>query len=615
MIRNVILLIFAGAASGYAADACQTALEAIAADNNHNARPASDVAFELNQKVRIQLQQACVAQLLHATREELKRARLPAVEKSMQGRLNNEQTGTTTAPQGSTSPMSKPATSLLSMVSEYGGVTTSTQNTTTTLQIAPFNLASTLATKGTVLYCNQQLAITKDCIKLGSLKRLSFTVTGNTNTSAKMVTATPAAGSASTGSTAKVTATAMGQNVPSFAGATGKYVLAYQKGSPPTFQTDWTSVDTRIDTLTRDLNGHPLYLAWQDCLRAELNRAVWVDPSANPRVPKPLPEAMKALDAAVVDYEKIDDIIRGRSFTTCNGQSVAALSPADQAKAQTSAKQIADDIALMIVELDRMSAQIDVEILQTMTTPMLSAEYDFSTPANQPSNSTVKVAFSYIHTVNLKNAAIGKSPAIAPNPAAAKNSAQPSCPFTQSSSGAAGGGAQKAPDMTKTVACPSWTLTANFGLSWYSTEPASTIPGASLLRDAQAGVEWDKNIASSQWKGIGHLLGDTTFSATYYFQDQTSPSILNVTPGSPSAGITLIGLPSTASQVFAAKGDIHFFQLKYGFGTGTNVKFPVAVSWSNRTDLVPHPNWGAQIGISYNFTSLLSSSGGVGKTP
>jgi hypothetical protein len=59
--------------------------------------------------------------------------------------------------------------------------------------------------------------------------------------------------------------------------------------------------------------------------------------------------------------------------------------------------------------------------------------------------------------------------------------------------------------------------------------------------------------------------------------------------------------------VFTRKGNISFVQLKYGFGTGTNVKFPIAVSWSNRSELIAHPTWGAQFGVSYDFSSLLGS--------
>lgn len=81
-----------------------------------------------------------------------------------------------------------------------------------------------------------------------------------------------------------------------------------------------------------------------------------------------------------------------------------------------------------------------------------------------------------------------------------------------------------------------------------------------------------------------------------------------MTPGSPVNGITFTGLPSTATQIFTQKGNINVAQVRYGFGTGTNLKFPIAVTWSNRTELIAHPTWGLQFGVSYDFSSLLSAA-------
>src|SRR5580693_8352068 len=72
--------------------------------------------------------QSCMAELLA---DEVKKTQIRLVQRDLQGRLNNQQLGSTTAPQGTTSPISKPS-SVLSLISEYGGVTTSTQNQTTT---------------------------------------------------------------------------------------------------------------------------------------------------------------------------------------------------------------------------------------------------------------------------------------------------------------------------------------------------------------------------------------------------------------------------------------------------------------------------------------------------
>lgn len=192
-----------------------------------------------------------------------------------------------------------------------------------------------------------------------------------------------------------------------------------------------------------------------------------------------------------------------------------------------------------------------IELRNSEKNPVLTFEYDWSRPQNQPTNSTLKVILSKNVLDKLKQNTV-------------------------------------------------WTITANGAVSLYDAQPASTIPGASHLRDAQAGAEVDRILPKLP------KIGQTTLSLAYYFQRQESPSILNVTPGSPITGITFTGLPANASQVFAQKGDIHLAQLKWALGTGKNVRFPFAFSYSNRTDLIQKPDWRGQFGISYDFSSLLS---------
>jgi hypothetical protein len=38
----------------------------------------------------------------------------------------------------------------------------------------------------------------------------------------------------------------------------------------------------------------------------------------------------------------------------------------------------------------------------------------------------------------------------------------------------------------------------------------------------------------------------------------------------------------------------------------SSVRFPIAVSWSNRTELITKPAWRAQIGVSYDLDSLFA---------
>jgi len=147
------------------------------------------------------------------------------------------------------------------------------------------------------------------------------------------------------------------------------------------------------------------------------------------------------------------------------------------------------------------------------------------------------------------------------------------------------------------------TLTANGAASIYDSTPSSSIPGSERLRDVQFAAEADRTFSPTI-----PIFGKTsmTGSGSFYFQDQTTPSILNVTPGMPVSGVSFTGLPSTATQVFAQKGNIAVGQAKLTLGSGSNLKMPISVTYSNRTELVTSPVWRGQIGISYDFDSLFT---------
>jgi hypothetical protein len=146
-----------------------------------------------------------------------------------------------------------------------------------------------------------------------------------------------------------------------------------------------------------------------------------------------------------------------------------------------------------------------------------------------------------------------------------------------------------------------WTFTANGAVSIYDSTPSSSIPGASRLRDIQFGFQGDHDLP--KWGP----LGTPTFSAAYYFQNQTSPAILNVTPASPLSGINFVGLSANATQAFAQKGKISIGQIKLTFGgSKSGLRVPLAITVSNRTELITASKLGAQIGISYDFDSLFA---------
>ena len=145
-----------------------------------------------------------------------------------------------------------------------------------------------------------------------------------------------------------------------------------------------------------------------------------------------------------------------------------------------------------------------------------------------------------------------------------------------------------------------WTLTGNGAFSFYDSTPSAAIPGAGRTRDWQLAAEGDHDLPS-----LG-FLGKPTFTAAYYFQDQVSPSILDVKPAEPVPGITFVGLLSGATQVFAQKGNIHVGQIRVSFGkTGSGLRVPFSFTASNRTELLTSPTWRGQVGISYDFDALL----------
>jgi hypothetical protein len=148
------------------------------------------------------------------------------------------------------------------------------------------------------------------------------------------------------------------------------------------------------------------------------------------------------------------------------------------------------------------------------------------------------------------------------------------------------------------------TVTVNGAFSIYNT-PQNNVPGAGRLRDVQFATEVARDIPLKLLSSTATIF---TASAAFYDQYQSSPSILNVTPGAPVGGVTFVNLPSTATQIYGTTGNIAIGQLKLTAGSGSSVTVPLSVTYSNRTELITKPTWKAQIGISYDFDSLFSSS-------
>ena len=184
-------------------------------------------------------------------------------------------------------------------------------------------------------------------------------------------------------------------------------------------------------------------------------------------------------------------------------------------------------------------------VVATLQKPVATLQYDYRRPANQPTTSTLRLIFD---------------------------------------KGLGGG----------------WSFAANAAVEFYNEQPTAQIPGVTTVRDSQVGAQFQRDL------GTFDVLGAAALAATYYFQYQNSPSILNIKPGAPLDGISLVGVSSAATQVFATKGNIHVVQLRLVLGAGTGARFPISVTHSNRTELIDHPTWRGQIGFSYDFDSLFT---------
>jgi hypothetical protein len=504
------------------------------------------------------------------------------------------QTGAPNSSSGSTSAVSKPSTPL-SLATEYGGITSSTSNQTMTLQTTLDGIPAALANHGFASYCWSPIVTIPGCVSashLGWLNRVGLGITANTTNSSQSITG---AASPSTSTAQQASLKTAGTTAPSFASVFTKVTILRGKFEPG---------KTILSSNGKAVNDaqEKIILATREIQKSGVDVDSWSNCVVTQFTPDHLSDAAAQNGQFNKYWVQIVDVFFASTPVHCDANAqqtpqdhIAALRPTsaqrDQWTTYLASNTLPADTSTdsykkyMLIKgrLDLINAVDDylaaVSIFEAQSdqllkaaAPALSLEYDYNTPVNKPTTSTAKLVFSYAW-------------------------------WKETCKSAKGGG--KDTNAANTI--NRLTSTINAGGNFYNSPPSS-VPGASAFRDAQAGTELDYAICNSKTNPILSWLGNATFGLTYYYQDQKSPSILKVTPGMPLPGITITGLASTTSTVFATKGPINFVQLKYGLGTGKNVKFPIAVSWSNRTDLITHSLWSAQFGVSYDFSSLLNSS-------
>jgi hypothetical protein len=141
-------------------------------------------------------------------------------------------------------------------------------------------------------------------------------------------------------------------------------------------------------------------------------------------------------------------------------------------------------------------------------------------------------------------------------------------------------------------------VTANAGATIYNSLLGSA---TSRFRSAQAAFQLDYTAAPTSSKV------QATVSGGYYFQYMVAAGLVTL-PSTALAPGTSIPLPGNASELLNTTGPIHIGQGKLTLNIkGTNISIPLALTFSNRTDLIKASKVGANFGITYDFSSLFAA--------
>jgi hypothetical protein len=520
---------------------------------------------------------------------------------AIEGIANGQQQGSSLSSTGSANAVTKPS-GPTSLAQEFGGLNLTSGSSSLTLTVAPGTTLADLAANGGILVCDSAIKGHTPCVSpalINALSRLTLKVSANASTASQSVSGT-ATSTASPNATQPVTLTSHGTTMPTFSGFTVQYAIkapnkarAVTPTQNPATLVSTTKMNAYIQELKAandfqtTLNLCPLYVPWRtQATKTMIERY----------------DALKTTNSAAIE---LTAVIQQQYQAFANQLMSSGACPA----------VIARFDALFEAILAAEAYEAFGAAGANSAVPLLALEYDFNKPQNQPEYSSFKASGTLQWGRNKSNStnapklkaavdAFASSQVNAMFPTSTAGSSN--CSSSQGQSGAAASAASTAA-ATKTSP---FSITAMAGADVYNSAPPSTIPSASSLRDLQAGAEIDYRYdLHASGCGLWHNLvngwiGSITAAGSYYYQDQTSPAILT---GPPST-ITFTGLPSGTTSVYSKRGVINLAQLRLGFGSGSKVTFPVAATYSNRTELIAHPTWGLQFGLSYNLSSLFSSA-------
>jgi hypothetical protein len=576
-----------------------------------------------------------------ATRQAIAPAR-GSIWNALQSMNSAQQQGSSVSSSASTNAVSKPS-GPSSLIEEFGGVNTTSGTSSATVQWAPGTMLTNLVYNDVIDICTGLASpgcISSKLIK--GLTPLTFKVTANTSGPSPSVNGT----SSGSGSSAAqpVTATSATASKPGFSGLTVQYSIYGSKsrtaasslandskpqgakGSttsttstiPADVMASFQNELTKANAGVNDLATCSVFESWEQPTKDKLNAAL-----------REVSDSQVKTEAAIVSTYQ--ELFKGMLKSPDCNTAVAAIRAIYGAVLE--AKAYEDFGSSTTSSTDK---------------PEFGLEYDLNTPQTSPSSSSVKLSGNWqfggkkaatktattanqattaaagastttesaIHIFANQQAQKMLSLKARPNDTAKAIKTSAVAPSSPSPAAAGSAVAPPNPNSAKLTAAqakqaagtstPPWSITTTGTVEFYNQQPPSTVPSGSHWKDFQLGAEIAYLFAPGASAGpLRKLIGDVSASGAYSYQDQMSPALLT---GPALSDFT--GLPSSTTTAYAQRGVIHLGQAKLGFGTGTNMTFPLVFTYSNRSELVVHHTWGLQFGISYNFTSLLSSFGG-----
>jgi hypothetical protein len=437
------------------------------------------------------------------------------------------QVGASPTAGGSTNLVSKPTvTDLISLASESGAFTDTSNGSSMTVQANALGLAKFMSNTPVFQRIPSSAA--------DWIQPLGFSVTLNVAQASAGTAAT--SGSANSATPPSITSVLIPSNNASFSSFAASYAL-YRPYSPQskTFQANWQTAlkanQTALNTATSAIAVIINKLAPSDLVQKMADMQTQIT-------------AWHKAAAAAVDANDFNAF--AAAYSTYEDAMVAEIFSGDNAVA---------NILSLNQAIMAFNAATYTVLDQARGKPLATFSYTYSAAGQMPATHAFTGALAYVFKGN-------------PNEQTGKNSF--------------GSGAQ---------------LSTNFTSTIYASLPSGAAYGR--VRDLQASGEFDLpvggTIASPR----------ATLSVAGYGQYQYSPTVLNITSGNLALGTT-ITLPANAQVLLGTAGWLGVVQGKAVINITKGLSVPLAIKWSNKTELLQANDVRGQFGLSYDLSALSS---------